>query len=272
MKFAFSTLGCPNWEWGEILATAGDLGYDGIEIRGLGKELYAPKMTPFLPENIKETKAKMASLGLNISCLTSACFLFADEDREEHQKIGKDYIDLASQLGTPYVRVLGDANPEPEDDVDIDLVLDNLLALADYAKGKDVTILVESNGAFADSNLLLDLMNIVNRPEVGVLWDVHHPYRFCLEPIEQTYQTLKPYIRYLHMKDSVMEKGTLVYKMIGEGDIPNKEILQMLNQDGFNGYVSLEWLKRGNKNLTEAGIVFPHFINYVHAAIGNNTR
>jgi len=268
MKFAFSTLGCPDWEWYEILAAAGDLGYNGIEIRGLGKELYAPKMTPFLAKNIEETKAKMASLGVNISCLTSACHLFADEDREEHQKIGRDYIDLASRLGSPYVRVLGDANPQPEDDVDIDLVLDNLLPLADYAKGKNVTILVESNGAFADSNLLLDLMNIVDRPEVGVLWDVHHPYRFCLEPVTQTYNNLKPYIRYLHMKDSVMNKGQLVYKMMGEGDIPNREILQMLAADQFSGYVSLEWVKRWNKNLTEAGIVFPHYINYVQAAIG----
>lgn len=41
MKICFSTLGCPDWSWEEILAAAKDLGYDGIELRGLGNEIYA---------------------------------------------------------------------------------------------------------------------------------------------------------------------------------------------------------------------------------------
>ena len=36
MKLSFSTLGCPEWSWNEILATAKDMGFDGIEIRGVG--------------------------------------------------------------------------------------------------------------------------------------------------------------------------------------------------------------------------------------------
>lgn len=36
MKISFSTLGCPRWSWREILATACDLGYGGVEVRGVG--------------------------------------------------------------------------------------------------------------------------------------------------------------------------------------------------------------------------------------------
>ena len=42
MKLAFSTLGCPNWPWREIYAAAKDLQVDGIEIRGIENEMYAP--------------------------------------------------------------------------------------------------------------------------------------------------------------------------------------------------------------------------------------
>jgi len=35
MKIGFSTLGCPDWTLSEILATAKDLGYNGVEIRGI---------------------------------------------------------------------------------------------------------------------------------------------------------------------------------------------------------------------------------------------
>ncbi|MPN64569.1 hypothetical protein SDC9_212344 [bioreactor metagenome] len=65
------------------------------------------------------------------------------------------------------------------------------------------------------------------------------------------------------MKDSQLENGEARYKMMGFGDIPNDKILGLLQANGYRGYVSLEWLKRWNKNLTEPGIVFPQFINFV---------
>ena len=42
MKLAFSTIGCPNWSYDEVVSTASDLGYDGFEVRGIGGEIYAP--------------------------------------------------------------------------------------------------------------------------------------------------------------------------------------------------------------------------------------
>lgn len=32
MKLAFSTLGCPDFDWPDIYSMAKDLGFDGIEI------------------------------------------------------------------------------------------------------------------------------------------------------------------------------------------------------------------------------------------------
>ena len=52
MKLSFSTLGCPEWSWNEIIATAKDMGFDGVEIRGVGKELYAPAIKEFTSDYI----------------------------------------------------------------------------------------------------------------------------------------------------------------------------------------------------------------------------
>ncbi len=41
MKIAFSTLACPNSSWQDIVSMAKDLGFDGIEIRGLGDDISA---------------------------------------------------------------------------------------------------------------------------------------------------------------------------------------------------------------------------------------
>ncbi len=266
MKVAFSTLGCPAWEWDEIITSAKDLSYDGVEVRTLGIESYAPHMIPFMPENIGKTKARLHALGIQISCLTSSCELLFANDQKNRQT-GMDYIDLAQALEAPYIRVMGDAHPQPEEYIDMATVADNYLFLLDYANGKNVTVLMETNGAFCDSLLLADFMSTIDHPQAGVLWDVHHPYRFCMESVDETYQNLKPYIRYLHMKDSIMVDGKPQYKIMGEGDIPNVEVLKMLKRDGFDGYVSLEWVKRWQKSLSEPGIVLPHFINYVQRYI-----
>ena len=69
MKIGFSTLGCPDWTLSEILATAKDLGYNGVEIRGIASEMYAPTMKCFSDEQIEKTIQKLG--GLEIPILTS---------------------------------------------------------------------------------------------------------------------------------------------------------------------------------------------------------
>ena len=39
MKLCFSTIGCPDWRFGDIVSAAKDLGYSAIEIRGIGGEI-----------------------------------------------------------------------------------------------------------------------------------------------------------------------------------------------------------------------------------------
>ncbi|HHW49571.1 MAG TPA: sugar phosphate isomerase/epimerase [Clostridiaceae bacterium] len=267
MKIAFSTLGCPDWSWDEILATAKDLGFDGVELRGIENEIYVPKAKPFNAANIKATIERLNKLKLEIPCITSSCFLFDKENIDFYLNEGKDYIDLAEKLGVKYVRVLGDANPEPSDNIDDDFVAGNLSTLAEYASGKNVKVLIETNGVFADSNRTLELIRKVNSPGVGVLWDVHHPYRFMGETVEKTYYALREYIMFVHVKDSKVVDGKIKYKMMGYGDVPVKEALQLLKENDYKGFVSLEWVKRWCKDLEEPGVVFSHYINYVRRII-----
>jgi len=266
MKICFSTLGCPDWSWEEILAAAKDLGYDGIELRGLGNEIYVPKAKPFLPENIQTSKRQLLDKGLEISCITSSCYLH-EKDAESYIQEGMEYIDLAEQLNAPFVRVLGDSEPSPKAPVDVKQVIRMLKVLGDYASQKGVMVLLETNGVFANSSVMIKTMEEVQHPYVGVLWDVHHPYRFMGESVFLTYNRLKRYIRHVHVKDSLMEKGRVRYCLIGQGDIPIKEAIDLLLQDDYKGYISLEWLKRWYYDLEEPGIVFSHFIHAIRGML-----
>ena len=263
MKISFSTLACPDFSWSDIYSMAKDLGFDGIEVRGIGEETNVVRAKPFTAEKVDATAAKLRQLGLEVPCLSTGCCLkFADKLEESTEEITA-HINLAVKLGTPYIRVLADLAPEAQGEVDDDAICSALKKVAAVAEEKGVMLLVETNGVYADTARLKKLLDDVNSPAVGALWDMHHPYRYMGETGETTVQNLGAYIKYIHVKDSAIEDGKLVYKLMGEGDMPLHEMFSALQKIGYDGYISLEWVKRWSKDLYAAGIVFPQFARYM---------
>ena len=263
MKISFSTLACPDFSWTEIYSMAKDVGFNGIEIRGIGEEINTVKAKPFRPEKINDTISKLKKLGLEIPCLScGACLKFADKHDENVEEITQ-YIELAAKLEAPYIRILGDLTPEPDGDVDDKYVVSVLKEVCTIAERYGVMLLVETNGVYSDTMRLKKLLDDVDSKAVGALWDMHHPYRYMNESASVTTSNLGNYIRFVHVKDSAVENGKLVYKLMGEGDMPLHEMFSALQKIGYTGYVSLEWIKRWSRDLYAAGIVFPQFARYM---------
>jgi fatty-acyl-CoA synthase len=267
MKIAFSTLGCPDFTWPEIYAMAKDLGFDGIEIRGLGEDIYAVKAKPFTDEQLPQTIEKLKSLNIEIPCFSSGCCIKYKEREEENIKEITQYILLAAKMGAPYVRILADEKPYPEDQVDDDVVLQTLKRVIPIAEENNVTLLIETNGVYSDTSRLCELLNNAASDSVAALWDIHHPYRYANENPEVTVKNLGAYIQYVHVKDSAEEDGKICYKMMGEGDLPIHEAMLALQSINYEGYISLEWVKRWASDLSDAGVVFPQFENYMNKYI-----
>lgn len=263
MKLAFSTLGCPDFSWNDIYSMAKDVGFDGIEIRGLGNEIFAVNAQPFTEAQLPHTVKKLSELRLDIPCLSCGCCLKSAENAEKNYEEILQYIILASKLGTPYIRILADLEPHPNGEVDDGVVIEALKRLAPAAEEKGVTLLVETNGVYSDTSRLCSLLDHVASDAVAALWDMHHPYRFAGEKPGKTVQNLGAYIKYVHVKDSVMENGVPKYRMMGEGDLPIDEMMRALRSINYEGYVSLEWVKRWAADLDDAGVVFPNFANYM---------
>ena len=84
MKISFSTLACPDYSWVDIYSMAKDLGFGGIEIRGLGQDIFAVHARPFTDERLPKTLEKLRSLNLEIPCLASGCGLKYKEDFDKN--------------------------------------------------------------------------------------------------------------------------------------------------------------------------------------------
>ncbi len=265
MKLAFSTLGCPDFTWSDIFAMAKDFGFSGIELRGLGNEIFSVRAKPFQEENLPKTIAQLRKMRLEIPCISTGNALKYPEPEKQQAAREEilETIQLAQKLGSPYIRVLADLAAQPQGEVDDAVVLKALRELAPYAEQAGVTLLVETNGVYTNTARLRELLEQVGSDNVAALWDTHHPYRFAGESPEETVQNLGAFIKYTHVKDSVMENGKVSYRLMGEGDLPMDGIVRALRSINYEGYISLEWLKAYAPDLSDAGIVFPHFANYM---------
>ena len=205
MKICFSTLACPDFSWTDIYSMAKDLGFDGIEIRGIGEEISAVRSPVFQGEKLNATIKKLKDLKLEIPCLASGCCL---KEEAAHDAVVEEltaYIELADKLGTPYIRILADKDPEPVNDINDEYIVSILKELAEVAeKYENVTLLVETNGVYSDTLRLKRLIDKTGSTKVAALWDIHHPYRYMGESPDETVKNLGNLIRHVHVKDSVM--------------------------------------------------------------------
>ncbi len=55
--------------------------------------------------------------------------------------------------------------------------------------------------------------------------------------------------------------------MIGNGDLPLKEAINGLKSIGYDGYVTLEWIKRWQPDLAAPGIVFARYIDSIKSLL-----
>lgn len=266
MKLAFSTLGCPDWSWKEIYATAFDLGFDGIEIRGLENEMYLPDFPKFADNNLCKIK-RIFSGGTKISMLTSGAVIGNPKSAEPFYREATEYIDLANKLEVPFVRLMISPQPYPTE-TDYDFGVAQYQKLCDYAKGSGVTPLIETNGILADTKRMKQFIEDTNRENSGVLWDINHPFHYFGENISESAQNIGDKVRYMHIKDSEKIGEKVVYRMAGYGEIPFSELIEELRKLKFDGYLSLEWVKRWLPELEEPGIVFSHYLNYMKRLIG----
>jgi sugar phosphate isomerase/epimerase len=256
LHISFSTLACPDWSWGEIVTNADVYGYDGVEIR----------MIEGQTDLLARSEFAESHLALNLNMLEL----------------------LARRMGARFVRVFGDVLPAAGEPAARHEVLRNIAggldAMAEYSDlhGGTVEVLIETHGDFTDSRLMLELLVHVRSPRVGVLWDTHHPWRFHGEPVAETYQRLKPWIRHTHWKDSTLRQEprevsaeaaeaeararstnrghrTANYVLFGTGEFPAAETLKLLVDDGYDGWFSLEWEKAWHPDLPDPEVVLPQF-------------
>lgn len=259
---SFSTLGCPAWNFSQVIKHATENQYSGIEIRGIKGDLDLPANPLFSPSTISSTRRQVRDAGLKIINLgSSANMHFLDPiKRQINMDEAKKYIELASHLSCPFIRVFPNDLPKDQSEKEtVNAIIQSLIDLGDFAKSSGVKVLLESHGKVIKSDMLLHIMQETNHAHVGLVWDFFNMWSITKEPPAQVYAQLKKYILHTHIKDAIVSDRGEKYTLIGEGNAPLGEALHALKAGGYTGYYSFEWEKLWHPEIQEPEIAIPHF-------------
>jgi sugar phosphate isomerase/epimerase len=212
---------------------------------------------------------------------------------EQQLETGRAYVELAAELGAGFVRVFGDAFGEEDGEAEraatMARVAEGMSRLGEYAAPYGVCIVLETHGDFADTRVAEAALRQTEGENVGILWDTHHPWRFYGEPLQESFEHLRPWVRHTHWKDSLAgpavasdEEGSEAaaaahalmtghrhanYVLMGEGEFPARQCLELLLSANYAGWLSLEWEKMWHPELAEPEVALPQFAAYIMALL-----
>ena len=266
MKFSVSTYSFHKYIQEGILnqftciAKVKEMGFDAIEFTDL---------TP--PEGVSEIefahqlRAECDRLNLPVANHTVAADLLNNTDggKAEVERLKKK-IDIAEILGAPGLRhdaawgFKGDnlRNSRGVKNV-VGQLADCCREITEYAASKGIHTMVENHGQFLqDADRVELLINTVNHPNFGWLCDMGNFLCADESPV-LAYGKAAPYAFHAHAKDFILKSGSesdpgeaffqtragnyLRGTIIGHGVVPVKQCMQILKNNDYKGYISIEF-------------------------------
>lgn len=242
MRYSFMSFSMPDASLAELLAAAREYGYDGIELRisarhghGVEPELDTAGRT--------DVRKAFSDAGVDVACIATSC-RFADPATVEQEcNNARAAIALAADLGSHRLRVFGGQLPDGvERDGAVRGVATALASIADFAAQHDVKVCLETHDAWTLPHHVVEVMQAVDHPAIGVTWDVWHPARINGETLDAAYAELSRWIGHVHFHDGMLRADMLDHRAMGTGELDHRHILQLLAGGGYDGYLSGEWI------------------------------
>lgn len=215
------------------------------------------------PELIEQIKDKATEVGIDIShYLIGANFITESREafEQEIERVKKQ-VDIANALGVKFMRHDVASRPIADATItqfeqDLPLLVEACREIADYAKQYGITTSVENHGFYVQaSDRVQRLVNEVNRDNFKTTVDIGN--FMCVD--EDSVAAVKKNIQYasvVHFKDfyvrpSYENPGEGWFRttagnylrgaIVGHGDIDMREVVRVIKESGFDGYISIEF-------------------------------
>jgi sugar phosphate isomerase/epimerase len=191
---------------------------------------------------LRKVKSATSDHGIKVSSIGSPIGKIPITDPwDPHLRRFRRALQAADIMEAPYLRIFSFFIPEEhEPHLYRDEVLERMGMLANEARGAGVVLLHENEKGIygATPDRCREILSGVDSSALRAAWDAANFVQCGVRPYEEGYETLRPYVEYVHVKDALFGSGRVV--PAGEGDGEVRETLSALRASGFDGYFSLE--------------------------------
>jgi sugar phosphate isomerase/epimerase len=239
MKLAFSTLGVPGLPLADVLRLATAHGYHGVELRAHPEEPVHPGIDL---GRRADAVAEFKAAGVELLGLAGYARVAAPGDDEPVIEEIRRLVDLARDLGAPFVRVFPGGGVEQSREEADATAARRLGTAAEYAADLGVRVLLETHDSHRTGADAIRILGPVGHRHVGSLWDVMHTWLGGEQPAE-SYAALAPHLGYVQVKDIASADDTTPLPL-GAGVLPLAECVEVLSRHGWDGWLCWEYEKR----------------------------
>ena len=163
--------------------------------------------------------------------------LSPEERRQMRRMLEDNYLELASinseysfdnpsDFGSRLVRLFGNIIRTDDAHETVKYVSDAIREVCDYAATLNVTCLIEMHGDFNYYGYALEVVHLVDRPNIGILYNCDLRDLLAGSCID-TFKRVEKYVKHIHCKD--LDSG-----------YPFTELFEELYRIGYDGYLSAE--------------------------------
>lgn len=249
LRLAFSTLGCPDWSLERVVEAVREYGYDGIELRLVDGELLPPH-----PPDAERARIREVLRGVPVVAVDTSLRMAAPDAGWEDDLRG--YSEIAAELGSDLVRVFGGTAAPGDGEA---VIVENVRRAGAIAGAAGVRVILETHDDLSSARAVRRVLDEVPDEAVGALWDLHHPYRMGEKPGE-VWTLIGARTLLVHVKDAVpdaSERTGWKLVLLGEGEVPVRDSLRVLQSRGYRGWLTVEWEKKWHPEIAEPEVAFP---------------
>lgn len=237
----------------DTVKKAKEMGFGGIEFSDIAK--YADgdimKYAEILRKEAEKNNIEVANVCFGAD--------FINNDFDEEIARVKEQVDAAAETGTKFLRhdvVYSLPEGKAFENI-LPRLSDACRTVTEYAEEKGIITMVENHGFICqDSDRVEKLFAAVNHPNFRLLTDMGNFLCADEDPVKAV-SRVAPYAALVHAKDFIVKSGNqpdpgkgffksrganyLRGTIIGHGNVPVKQCIDVLKKAGFDGWISLEF-------------------------------
>jgi 3-dehydroshikimate dehydratase len=249
MKVSCCTTGFREFPLGQTLAILEGMGFEYVEATTDGRAHLYPYL--FEGRDWAELDALLANYKLKLVAMMGGWSDFAVEDRELEAQYNslRRQLELCRHLGIGVLRVFASHLPrEAFDGERLRRMIRNIRRFAPEAEASGICLVVENHyGITATAEDMLRILEGVDSPAVRANFDPANFVPMGEDPVRAC-RLLLPYIGHIHLKDAIYTgQGRFngyEYCELGCGCIDYEQILGILQEGGYRGFLSVEYERR----------------------------